>query len=93
MRYIFTKKDRKIINQKAMIENRDKLIDNQAMKIEELEQENIAVHNENKDLRFEIEEKDELIKQFEEIAKTQQFGSVINIQNKIKSILETAKSI
>lgn len=93
MRYIFTKKDRKIINQKAMIEDRDKLIDNQAMKIEELEQENIAVHNENKDLRFEIEEKDELIKQFEEIAKTQQFGSVINIQNKIKSILETAKSI
>lgn len=58
---MFTKKDRKIANQKAMIENRNKLINNQTIKIEQLEQENVAVHDENKDLRFENEEQSDLI--------------------------------
>lgn len=61
---MFTKKDRKIANQKAMIENRDKFIDRQIKEYRELKEENIAVHNENKDLRFEIESKNDLINEF-----------------------------
>lgn len=57
---MFTKKDRKIANQKSQIKNRDTLINDQAIRIEELKQENLAVHNENKDLRFEIEEQNDL---------------------------------
>lgn len=57
---MFTKKDRKIANQKSQIKNRDILINDQAIRIEELKQENLAVHEENKDLRFEIEEQNDL---------------------------------
>lgn len=58
---MFTKKDRKIANQKAMIKNRDEFIEKQLIKMKELKEENIAVHNENKDLRFENEEQSDLI--------------------------------
>lgn len=52
---IKTRKDRKIANQKAMIKNRDKLIGDLMKAKAELKEENLAVHNENKDLRFENE--------------------------------------
>lgn len=35
----------------------------------------------------------EILKQFEKMSKEQQLGSIVNMQNKIKSILQTAKSI
>lgn len=58
---MFTKKDRKIANQKVQIERRDIYISELEIKNTALKQENIAVHNENKDLRFEIEEQNDLI--------------------------------
>lgn len=57
---MFTKKDRKIANQKVQIERRDIYISELEIKNTTLKQENIAVHNENKDLRFEIEEENDL---------------------------------
>lgn len=58
---MFNKKSRKIANQKAMIDNRDKFIDRQAKEYRELKEENIALCNENKDLRFENKEQKDLI--------------------------------
>lgn len=57
---MFTKKDRKIANQKSQIKNRDKLLYGKILEIRELKDENLAVHEENKDLRFEIEEQNDL---------------------------------
>lgn len=90
---MLTKKDKKILNQKSMIHNRDILIEDMQKKNEELSNENIAVYEENKDLRFENEGIRDIIKEIDNLAKTQQYGSVQNLQNKIKSILMTAKSI
>lgn len=64
-----------------------------ARQVRDLNEENKYLHEENKYLRFENEELRDLLKEFEEISKTQQFNSIINMQNKIKSILMTAKSI
>ena len=83
---MLTKKDRKILNQKSMIHNRDILI-------RDMEEQAKVLHKENKDLRFENEELRDIIKKFDELSKTQQYGSVKNLQNKIKSILMIAKSI
>lgn len=73
--------------------NRNIVIADLQSKNEELTKENLAVHEENKDLRFENEELKDIVKEIDNLAKTQQYGSVENLQNKIKSILMTAKSI
>lgn len=77
----------------SKIENKNTLIAVSQNKNEELTKENLTVHEENKELRFEIEELKDIIKEIDNLAKTQQYGSVENLQNKIKSILMTAKSI
>lgn len=64
-----------------------------ARQVRDLNEENRYLQKENTDLRYENEELRELLKEFEEMSRTQQFGSIINVQNKIKSILQTAKSI
>ncbi|WP_405317547.1 hypothetical protein [Faecalibacillus faecis] len=51
---MFTKKDRKIKNQEAMIHNRDILIG-------DMEKQAKALYKENKELRFELEENNVLI--------------------------------
>lgn len=48
-------------NYEAKINNRDEAIANLQNKNSELTQENLAVHEENKDLRFENEEQKDLI--------------------------------
>lgn len=45
----------------SLLQARTRALRNAEEKIEQLKQENIAVHNENKDLRFEIEEQSDLI--------------------------------
>ena len=77
----------------SKVENRNILIANLQNKNAELIEENLAVHEENKDLRFENEEIKDIIKEIDSLARTQQYRSVQNLQNKIKSILMTAKSI
>lgn len=77
----------------SKIENRNILIADLQNKNAELKEENLAVNEENKDLRFENEEIKDIIKEIDSLARTQQYRSVQNLQNKIKSILMTAKSI
>ena len=84
---IKTRKDRRIANQKAMIQNRDILIKD-LMKIKtELKEENLAVHNENKDLRFENEEQRELIDGIKRIATSNAYNNEKAILGKIKELI------
>lgn len=77
---------RKSENYEAMIENRNVLI-------ADMEKQANALYEENKDLRYEIDELKDILKEINNLSRTQQYGSVKNLQNKIKSILMTTKSI
>ena len=89
---IKTRKDRKIANQKAMIQNRDILIKD-LMKIKtELKEENLAVHNENKDLRFENEEQKEFINRISKIATANSYNNEKAILDKIKELVNDYQS-
>lgn len=70
----------------------DKLA-NRNILIADMEEQAEVLHDENKDLRFENEELRDIIKEIDNLSRTQQYGSVKNLQNKIKSILMTSKSI
>lgn len=56
---MFRKKEKQ-----SLLEAKTKALKNAEKKIEELTQENLAVHEENKDLRFENEEQKDLINSF-----------------------------
>lgn len=89
---MLTKKDRKILNQKSMIHNRDILIEDMQKKNEELSNENIAVHEENKDLRFENEEQKELIDRISRIAAANTYNNEKAILGKIKELISDYQS-
>ena len=77
----------------SKIKNKNRLIKNQQDKIKalsesELAKENTALYEENKDLRCDVEVLTEFARHIKELAYTQQYGSVINLQNKIKSELD-----
>lgn len=89
---IKTRKDRRIANQKAMIQNRDILIKD-LMKIKtELKEENLAVHNENKELRFENEEQKELIKRISKLANCNKYNNEKAILDKIEELVNDYQS-
>lgn len=69
------------------VEDRNILIADLQKKNEELSNENIAVYEENKDLRFEIDELKDILKEIDNLSKTQQYGSVKNLQNKLKELV------
>lgn len=71
----------------------DDKLENRNILIADMEEQAKVLHDENKDLRFENEELRDIIKEIDNLSKTQQYGSVKNLQNKIKSILMTSKSI
>lgn len=92
--------NRKIKELQSLVNSSRKALRESELKVEsrnilitDMEKESNALYEENKDLRFEIEEMKDILKEIENLAKTQQYGSVKNLQNKIKSILMTAKSI
>lgn len=87
-----TKKDKKILNQKSMRHNRDILIEDMQKKNEELSNENIAVHEENKDLRFENEEQKELIDRISRIATANTYNNEKAILGKIKELISDYQS-
>ena len=89
---IKTRKDRKIANQKAMIKNRDKLIGDLMKAKAALKEENLAVHNENKDLRFENEEQKEFINRISKIATANSYNNEKVILNKIKELVNDYQS-
>ena len=82
---IITKKDRKIANQKAMISNRDE-------KINRLEEENLCLYQENKDLRFEHEELNDLLTEITDTAITYPVGNERKALDKIKELVRDYQS-
>ena len=69
------------------VENRNILIADLQKKNEELSNENIAVYEENKDLRFENEEQRELIDRIKRIATSNAYNNEKAILGKIKELI------
>lgn len=80
---MFTKKDRQIANQKAMIDNRNKLI-------KDLQTRNNMLKTENKDLRFENEEVLDTIQKILNLSTSNTYNNDKIILSKIKELAETA---
>ena len=80
---MLTKKDRKIANQEAMIDNRNKLI-------KDLEIRNNMLKTANKDLRFEYEELLSSMKQILNLSTSNTYNNDKIILSKIKELAETA---
>lgn len=76
----------------SKVENRNILIANLQKKNEELSNENIAVHEENKDLRFENEEQKELIDRISRIATANTYNNEKAILGKIKELISDYQS-
>lgn len=74
------------------VENRNILIADLQKKNEELSNENIAVHEENKDLRFENEEQGELIDRIKRIATSNAYNNEKAILGKIKELISDNES-
>lgn len=89
---MFTKKDRKIRNQKAMIENRDILIKDMEEQAEVQKRENIALYEENKDLRFENEEQKELIDRIQRLVNSNKYNNEKAYLNKVKELVSDYQS-
>ena len=79
-------------SRKSLREAEDRM-EGQNLIITDLKAENIELYQENKDLRSENEELRFYLQEIETELKKQQYGSINNLKNKIKSILMTAKSI
>lgn len=74
------------------VENRNILIADLQKKNGELSNENIAVHEENKDLRFENEEQRELIDRIKRIATSNAYNNEKAILGKIKELISDSES-
>lgn len=74
------------------VENRNILIADLQKKNEELSNENIAVHEENQDLRFENEEQGELIDRIKRIATSNAYNNEKAILGKIKELISDIES-
>ena len=83
---MLTKKDRKIKNQEAMIYNRDILIG-------DMEKQAKALYEENKELRFEFEENNELIKRIEKLVSSNKYNNEKAVLNKIKELVSDYQSL
>lgn len=80
---MFTKKDRQIANQKAMIENRNKLI-------KDLKTRNDMLKTANKDLRFENEELLNSMKKILDLSASNTYNNDKIVLSKIKELATTA---
>ena len=83
VRNMFTKKDRQIANQKAMIDNRNKLI-------KDLQTRNNMLKTENKDLRFENEEVLDTIQKILNLSTSNTYNNDKIVLSKVKELAETA---
>ena len=77
---MFTKKDRKIKNQAVMISNRDILI-------RDMERQAQSLYEENKEIRFELEESEELIKRIERLISSNKYNNEKAVLDKIKELI------
>lgn len=83
---MLTKKDRKIKNQEAMIHNRDILIG-------DMEKQAKALYEENKELRFELEENNVLINRLERLVSSNKYNNEKAVLNKIKELVSDYQSL
>ena len=90
---MLTRKDRKIRNQKTMIENRDTLIADLEKEIKLQKQENIALYEENKDLRFENEEQKELINRIQRLVNSNKYNNEKAYLSKVKELVSDYQSL
>lgn len=67
---------------------RDKLIDGQRAEIHQYQEENKALYEENKDLRFDNEERLELIKRIKDLVESNSYNNEKIILNKIKELVK-----
>lgn len=74
------------------IENRNILIADLQNKNEELTKKNLAVHEENKELRFENEEQEELINRITKIATANSYNNEKAVLGKIKELISDHQS-
>ena len=74
------------------VEDRNILIADLQKKNTELSNENIVVHEENKDLRFENEEQRELIDRIKRIATSNAYNNEKAILRKIKELISDAEN-
>lgn len=79
-------------NAERKIEDRNILIADLQSKNEELTNENLAVHEENKDLRFENDEHKELIDRIKRIATANSYNNEKAILCKIKELISDAEN-
>lgn len=86
-------KMKKTENYEAMIENRNILIANLKRKNEELTKENLALYEENKDLRFENDEQTELINKIEKLVSSNKYNNEKVFTGKIKELVSDWQSI
>lgn len=77
----------------SKIENRNMLIANLQNKNAELTEENLAVNEENKDLRFKNEEQKELIDRITRVATANIYNNEKVILSKIKELVNDYQSI
>ena len=82
---MLTKKDRKILNQKSMIDNRDILI-------RDMEAQAKVLYEENKNLRFELEESKELVKKIDRLVSSNKYNNEKTCLNKIKELVRDYQS-
>lgn len=71
----------------SLVDSSRKSLKRAEKEVKELTKENKALYEENKDLRFEIDELKDILKEIVNLSRTQQYGSVKNLQNKLKELV------
>ena len=90
---MFTRKDRKIKNLETKVLNRDILINDLKSKEALQKQENLALHEENKDLRFENEEQREFISRIDRLVNSNKYNNEKAILSKLKELVSDYQSL
>lgn len=90
---MFTRKDRKIKNLETKVINRDILIKDLKAKEALQKQENIALYEENKDLRFENEEQREFINRLDRLVNSNKYNNEKAILSKLKELVSDYQSL
>ena len=90
---MFTKKDRKIKNLETKVLNRDILINDLKSKEAIQKQENLALYEENKDLRFENEEQREFISRIDRLVNSNKYNNEKAILSKLKELVSDYQSL
>lgn len=90
---MFTRKNRKIKNLETKVLNRDILIGDLKSKEALQKQENLALHEENKDLRFENEEQREFITRIDRLVNSNKYNNEKAILSKLKELVSDYQSL